>query len=119
MDSGNWVIGVMPRGDSEIERLGPISAAGRAVIETGSMTAMLVSGIAEITRGSTPIREALGGPIMIAQLAGQQAHQGFANVALFTVMLSIELAIINLLPVPMLDGGHLAFLWSRRFAASR
>jgi len=107
--SGNWVIGVMPRGDSEIERLGPISAAGRAVIETGNMTAMLVSGIAELARGTTPLREALGGPIMIAQLAGQQAHQGFANVALFTVMLSIELAIINLLPVPMLDGGHLAF----------
>ncbi|MFI5353570.1 MAG: RIP metalloprotease RseP [Candidatus Binatales bacterium] len=107
--SGNWVIGVMPRGDSEIERLGPISAAGRAVVETGSMTAMLVSGIAELARGTTPLREALGGPIMIAQLAGQQAHQGFANVALFTVMLSIELAIINLLPVPMLDGGHLAF----------
>ncbi len=107
--SGNWVIGVMPRGDSEIERLGPISAAGRAVIETGSMTVMLVSGIADLVRGTTPLREALGGPIMIAQLAGQQAHQGFANVALFTVMLSIELAIINLLPVPMLDGGHLAF----------
>ncbi len=107
--TGNWVIGVMPRGDSEVERLGPFSAAGHAVVETGNMTVMLISGIAEIVRGSTPLKEALGGPIMIAQLAGQQAHQGFANVALFTVMLSIELAIINLLPVPMLDGGHLMF----------
>ncbi len=106
---GNWVIGVMPRGDSIVQRLGPVSATGHAFVETGKMTVMLVSGIAEIVRRSTPIREALGGPIMIAQLAGQQAHQGFANVALFTVMLSIELAIINLLPVPMLDGGHLAF----------
>jgi len=73
------------------------------------MAWMLVSGIAKIVTGATPVREALGGPIMIAQMAGQQAHEGFANIALFTVMLSLELGIINLLPVPMLDGGHLAF----------
>jgi regulator of sigma E protease len=46
---------------------------------------------------------------MIARLAGHEAHQGFANVALFTVMLSIQLGIINLFPIPMLDGGHLLF----------
>ncbi len=46
---------------------------------------------------------------MIAQMAGKEAHQGFADVAIFTVMLSLELGIINLLPVPLLDGGHLAF----------
>lgn len=107
--TGNWVIGVLPRGDSITRRLDPLTASTRAVIETGKITAMLVGGIAEIVRGATPIREALGGPIMIAQLAGQQAHQGFANVAIFTVMLSVELAIINLIPVPMLDGGHLFF----------
>jgi regulator of sigma E protease len=106
---GNWVIGVLPRGDSLVQRLGPLSAGKQAVVETGRITVMLVSGIAEIIRGTTPIREAMGGPIMIAQLAGQQAHQGFASVALFTVMLSIQLTIINLIPVPMLDGGHLAF----------
>jgi regulator of sigma E protease len=107
--TGNWVIGVLPRGDSITRRLDPLTASTRAVVETGKITAMLVAGIAEIVRGTTPIREALGGPIMIAQLAGQQAHQGFANVAIFTVMLSVELAIINLIPVPMLDGGHLFF----------
>jgi regulator of sigma E protease len=42
-------------------------------------------------------------------MAGKEAHQGFTDVALFTVMLSLELGIINLLPVPLLDGGHLAF----------
>lgn len=107
--SGNWVIGVLPRGDTVMQRQGPVSAVSHAVLETGKMTVMLTSGIVEIIRGTTPIRQALGGPIMIAQLAGQQAHQGFANIAVFTVMLSIELAIINLFPVPLLDGGHLAF----------
>jgi regulator of sigma E protease len=51
----------------------------------------------------------LGGPILIAQMAGRQAQEGFANVALFTVMLSLQLGIVNLLPVPLLDGGHLLF----------
>jgi regulator of sigma E protease len=104
-----WVIGVLPRGDTMMQQYGPISAAGRAVFETGKMTVMLVGGIMEIVKGTTPLRQALGGPIMIAQLAGEQAHLGFANVAIFTVMLSIELAIINLIPVPLLDGGHLLF----------
>ena len=104
-----WVIGVLPRGDSAITRTGPVSAVGYALSESAGMAWMLVSGIAKIVNGATPVREALGGPIMIAQMAGQQAHLGLANIALFTVMLSLELGIINLLPVPMLDGGHLAF----------
>ena len=55
------------------------------------------------------MRQALGGPIMIAQMAGKEAHEGLADVAMFMVMLSLELGIINLLPVPLLDGGHLLF----------
>jgi regulator of sigma E protease len=46
---------------------------------------------------------------MIAQMAGHEAHQGLANLVMFVVMLSLELGIINLLPVPLLDGGHLFF----------
>lgn len=104
-----WVIGVLPRGDSVVKRVGPISAFEQAIVEAANMTGLLVSGIAKIVSGATPVREALGGPIMIARLAGEEAHAGFANVLLFTVTLSLELGIINLLPVPMLDGGHLAF----------
>jgi len=104
-----WVIGVLPRGDSIVTRSGPISAFEQAIVESANMTGMLVAGIAKIVSGATPVREALGGPIMIARLAGEEAHAGFANVLLFTVTLSLELGIINLLPVPMLDGGHLAF----------
>jgi regulator of sigma E protease len=46
---------------------------------------------------------------MIAQMAREEAHRGLVNLAMFTVMLSLELGIINLLPVPLLDGGHLLF----------
>jgi len=104
-----WVIGVQPRGDETSKRYGPLSAMREAGETSVEMSVQMVVGIASIFTGSTPVREALGGPIMIAQMAGQEAHRGFANLAMFTVMLSLELGIINLLPVPLLDGGHLLF----------
>ncbi|HUY28954.1 MAG TPA: site-2 protease family protein [Candidatus Binataceae bacterium] len=104
-----WIIGVMPRGDELIKRDDPYHAAISAVLTAGSMMSQLVTGLASIVSGATPVREALGGPIMIAQLAGREAHEGFASVAMFMVMLSLELGLINLLPVPLLDGGHLLF----------
>ncbi len=104
-----WVVGVLPRGDQTFKRYGPISAVGEGISTSIDMSGQLIVGIASIFTGAIPVREALGGPIMIAQMAGRQAHEGFANLAMFTVMLSLELGIINLLPVPLLDGGHLLF----------
>jgi regulator of sigma E protease len=104
-----WVIGVQPRGDEITKHYGPFGAVKEAGETSVEMTVQMVVGIASIFSGSTPVRDALGGPIMIAQMAGQEAHRGFANLAMFTVMLSLELGIINLLPVPLLDGGHLLF----------
>ena len=78
-----------------------------SVVTTAELSGRLVMGIALMINGTTPARQALGGPIMIAKMAGKEAKQGFADVAGFTVMLSLELGIINLLPVPLLDGGHL------------
>ena len=105
----SWVIGVQPNGDEISKRFGPIGAVEEACETSYDMTIQMVVGIAQIFTGSTPVKEALGGPIMIAQMAGQEAHRGLANLAMFTVMLSLELGIINLLPVPLLDGGHLLF----------
>ena len=107
--ASDWIIGVTPRGDDISVRLNPFNAIYHAVETTASMTAQLVVGFGSIISGKTSVREAVGGPIMIAQLAGREAHQGFASIALFMVMLSLNLGIINLLPVPLLDGGHLAF----------
>lgn len=107
--SPQWVIGILPRGDTVTQSYNPLRAISEAVLESGRMTGMLVVGIAKIFAGSTPLRQALGGPIMIAQMAGHEAREGLANFVMFMVMLSIELGIINLIPVPMLDGGHLLF----------
>jgi regulator of sigma E protease len=104
-----WIIGVLPRGDEGVRRYGPLSAIYQSVVSTADLSGRLVMGIALIINGTTPARQALGGPIMIAKMAGKEAQQGFADVAGFTVMLSLELGIINLLPVPLLDGGHLFF----------
>jgi len=104
-----WLIGVTPRGDEATRRLPPYKALMSGFVETGRMTLTLFEGIGKIIEGVTPARQALGGPIMIAQMAGKEAHQGFAEIALFMVMLSLELGVINLLPVPLLDGGHLLF----------
>jgi regulator of sigma E protease len=51
----------------------------------------------------------LGGPILIAQMAGAQAQEGVVQFLLFMALLSINLAVLNVLPIPVLDGGHLLF----------
>jgi regulator of sigma E protease len=104
-----WIIGVKPSGEEAVRRLPLSKAIPAGVAESARMAGTLVVGIGKIVAGATPVRQALGGPIMIAQIAGREAHRGFAEVALFMVMLSLELGIINLLPVPLLDGGHLLF----------
>ena len=109
INATTWVIGVQPNGDETSKRYGPIGAVREACETSVEMSVQMVVGIASIFTGNTPVKEALGGPIMIAQMAGQEAHRGLANLAMFTVMLSLELGIINLLPVPLLDGGHLLF----------
>ena len=109
VNATTWVIGVQPNGDEITKHYGPLGAIREAGETSVEMTVQMVVGISQIFTGSTPVKDALGGPIMIAQMAGQEAHRGFSSLAMFTVMLSLELGIINLLPVPLLDGGHLLF----------
>lgn len=104
-----WLIGVMPSGDEGVQHFGVFKALGKSVIATVGLTGRMMTGIAMIINGTTPARQALGGPIMIAKIAGKEARQGFADLVGFMVMLSLELGIINLLPIPLLDGGHLFF----------
>jgi regulator of sigma E protease len=59
-------------------------------------------------QGSISKKE-LGGPIMIAKMAGDQARAGWVNLISFIAIISINLAILNILPIPVLDGGHLVF----------
>jgi regulator of sigma E protease len=75
--------------------------------QTWTATAMVVKGLVLMLQGRVPLRE-LGGPIAIARAAGQQARAGARHFLSMLAFLSINLAVLNLLPIPALDGGHLA-----------
>ncbi len=79
-----------------------------AVSEAWHMSVQTLTAIGEIITGRRGT-EALGGPIRIAQYSGQSAEQGLLTVLWFMAVLSLNLGLINLLPIPMLDGGHLMF----------
>jgi len=66
-------------------------------------------GFVKIVQQVVPASE-LGGPILIAQIAGEQMKEGWLNFFFFMGLLSVNLGILNLLPIPVLDGGHLVFL---------
>ena len=87
---------------------GVASSVGLAVEETGRMAAMMVTGIKQIVTGQRSVKE-LGGPIKIAKYSGEQLSLGWLAFVNFAALISLNLAFINLLPIPGLDGGHLAF----------
>ena len=88
-------------------RYGPIVAIGVAVQETGSFSVSILKNLAGMLNGSVSSKN-LGGPITIAQFAGASADRGLISFVSFLAMISISLAILNFLPIPILDGGHLA-----------
>lgn len=94
----------------EVIRHGPISAIGAGVVETWVTTRMMLDTLVQIVTGRRSVDE-LGGPIKIAQFSGQSAAMGLAALISFMALISINLGFVNLLPIPMLDGGHL-FLYA-------
>ena len=103
-------IGYLGIGPATAQRLavGPVEAVGDAVIQTRDIMGMMITGIGQIITGKREIKE-LGGPIKIAKYSGEQLVSGWANYVWFIALISINLGFINLLPIPVLDGGHLAF----------
>ncbi|MBJ3775544.1 RIP metalloprotease RseP [Acuticoccus mangrovi] len=90
------------------ERLGPIGAIGAGAAETWYITTRTVDVVTGIFSGTQSASQ-LGGPIRVAQLSGEVAGLGIAALFSLAAMLSVSIGLINLLPVPMLDGGHLLF----------
>ncbi|MGQ0588173.1 MAG: RIP metalloprotease RseP [Sphingosinicella sp.] len=96
------------RGPVEVVELQPHQAVGAAFVQTGQTLKMMVVTIGQLIRGDRSVEE-LGGPLKIAQFSGQQASLGWLDFILFMSLISINLGFINLLPIPLLDGGHLLF----------
>ncbi|WP_027135353.1 RIP metalloprotease RseP [Geminicoccus roseus] len=93
-------------GGIEFRRSSLLTAPVEAVTETWRMIAGTFAGLWEMIVGSRGTQE-LGGPIRIAQMSGEIAQDGLVPAIWFTAVLSINLGLINLFPIPMLDGGHL------------
>lgn len=97
-------------GSSEVryEQRGPVSAIYHAVIETYNLSAATLKAVGQILAGVRSPKE-LGGPLRIAQLSGQAAQINVPALIGLIALLSINLGLINLFPIPLLDGGHLVF----------
>ena len=80
------------------------------VTDTWNNTRAIAINLKRIVTGRENVRENLGGPVMVARITGQAARQGGQSFWTIVALLSITLAIVNILPIPVLDGGHLAFL---------
>lgn len=92
----------------KFERVGPITAMGLSINSSVGIVRMMVAGIGQIISGDRSMRE-LGGPVRMAKWSGEQLSLGLLPFINFVALVSLNLAFINLLPIPALDGGHLAF----------
>jgi regulator of sigma E protease len=98
----------IPDNDKFVKRLNPFTAFRESIAHTYNITKLTLIVVGKLIQGKVSAKT-IGGPIMIAQMAGQQAREGVTNLAFFIALISINLAILNFLPIPVLDGGHLLF----------
>ena len=98
----------VPEKDQITIRLNPLQATEQGLANTWEMAKVTVYFFGKLFQGKVPM-DSIGGPIRIAQMARKEADQGMVSLLNFIAVISINLAILNLLPVPVLDGGHLLF----------
>jgi regulator of sigma E protease len=101
-----WMIGIGSH--VSVQKGSPGLAVVKAFQQTYEYAKITLLALYKMIRGEVSPRN-LGGPILIAQMAGQQAQEGLSSFLGFLAVLSINLGVLNLLPIPVLDGGHLFF----------
>lgn len=102
------IIGVSPAYDFATERFGLMEAFALGNAKTVEVTKLTVLSLVKLFQGVVPLNS-LGGPMMIADMANKAAQTGGATFFMLLAVVSVNLGILNLLPVPVLDGGHLMF----------
>ena len=103
-----YVIGIEASRESYSKQMNPVEAFTESLRQSYRVIELMVVIIAKLIKGDIST-DTLGGPIMIAQMAGDSAKAGVGSLIFFIALISINLAVINLLPIPVLDGGHLLF----------
>ncbi|HKI50749.1 MAG TPA: RIP metalloprotease RseP, partial [Geothermobacteraceae bacterium] len=106
--SDDYIVGVSPEQQTALKRYGPIKAIKAGYDQALDLIKLTLIFIQKLFSGQVSAKN-IGGPIMIFQVAGQAMQTGFSTVLTFMAFISIQLGILNLLPVPILDGGHLFF----------
>ena len=95
-------------GSVEYQPVGPGGALVEGLRQTWDVSAVIVTSVGQLLSGRRGVDE-MSGPIGIAQMSGQVVHLGIASLVGFIALLSVNLGILNLFPIPVLDGGHLVF----------
>lgn len=103
------LIGIKPSGSTLIRRESLGSAFADSFDRTWEISKLTVVSIIKLIERVIPM-QTMGGPILIVQMAGEQASRGFLNFFIFMAIININLGVLNLLPIPILDGGHLLFM---------
>jgi regulator of sigma E protease len=101
-------VGVIASGETINIPLNAFGAAREGAAQTWMLMKLTVQGIIKLIERIIPL-DNIGGPIMIAQLVSEQTQEGLVNLLALTALISINLGLINLLPIPVLDGGHIIF----------
>lgn len=107
--TGNGLMGISPMSETVTRRFGAGEAVKQGYERNMELLGMTFSFIWDLVTGRSSI-ENLGGPIMIFQVTGEAARAGMAQFLGFMAFLSLQLGILNLFPIPVLDGGHIVFL---------
>jgi regulator of sigma E protease len=103
------LIGIKPSGNTFIKKSDLTESLTNAVSRTWEIAVLTMVSIVKLIQRVIPM-ETIGGPILIVQMAGEQASLGVLNFFIFMAIININLGILNLLPIPILDGGHILFL---------
>ena len=104
-----YMLGIVRSEEIRYTKATLLESGKAALMQTWNLGYLTVMGIVKMVQRVIPASE-LGGPIRIAEIAGQQLEAGWMNLLYFMGLLSVNLGILNLLPIPVLDGGHLVFL---------
>lgn len=103
------LIGVKPLGTVIYKKESVFGAVKNSVLRTWEVSELTVLSIVKLIQRVIPF-DTIGGPILIVQMAGEQVSRGFLNFFVFMAIINVNLGILNLLPIPILDGGHILFL---------
>ena len=104
------LIGTVFMGETQMKTYGAFESVYYGWKDIEKMTALTFSMIGKVFTGDVEFKKAFGGPIKIAQIAAKSADSGISSFLYFLALLSLSLAILNIMPFPVLDGGHLVMI---------